>query len=193
MKLSFDDPQSQQLNNTIFKTVYHAAIKASNDLSVKKGSCINSSKIISKLEASLRNNENLWQNILKKGIRNIIYIRTWEEVEKNILDRFHQFLSKEINVLTNSVDSLTVLDTIGKLNSVQETGIPNSLKKIYQNEYEVSQLKRLQFMVDRKKYNVVDDTFHLYIDEQMDEELLSEIQQKIWEEGFHTIQIHHYK
>jgi hypothetical protein len=191
MKLSLDDPQSQKLNDTIFKTIYHAAIKASNDLSVKKGPCINSSKIISKLEDCLENNENLWQNILKKGIRNAIYIRTLDEIEKNILYQFYQFLRKEINVLTNNTDHLTVLDTIGKLNSVRDTNIPNSLKKIYQNEYEVSQLKRLRFMVERKKYNVVDDIFHLYIDDQMDEELLSELQQKVWGEGFDTIQIHH--
>jgi len=169
MKLSLEEAETQQLNKVIFETIHYTALKASSDLAAKKGPCINSDKIYSVFETMVKPHENLHQNILNYGLRNMIYIRTCEDDENTTRKRSYQYFKQYFG----------------------DVEIPNSLRTIYQDEYGLCQKKRLQLMLDRKKYNVVDETFHLYLHEDMSDHELSELQQQIWREGFHKIQIHH--
>lgn len=169
MKLSMEETETQQLNKVIFETIHYAAFKASCDMAAQKGPCVNSDKIYSVFEPLLKPHDNLRQNIMKYGLRNMIYIRTCHENEDYISQQLFENFKQMIGI----------------------TDIPNSLKKIYQNVYEACQKQQLQLSIDRKKYNVVDETFHLYIDDDKQEYEISELQQQIWKEGFHTIRIHH--
>lgn len=168
MKLSMEEAETQQLNKVIFETIHYAALKASCDMASQKGPCVNSDKIFSIFETLLKPHENLRQNIMKHGLRNMIYIRTCLENDDNITQQYFEHFKQTIGI----------------------TDIPNSLKKIYQNVYEACQKQQLQLSIDRKKYNVVDETFHLYLDDDQLEHEISELQQQIWKEGFHTIHVH---
>jgi ribonucleotide reductase alpha subunit/uncharacterized protein YqgQ len=168
MRLAIDETETEQLNKVVFETIYCAALKASNDMSRTKGHCVNSSNIISFFENNLNAHEDLRQSVLQNGLRNMLYIMTQpDEDNKQIVSSHYQSLKHA----TNGV-------------------IPNSLKKIYLNDYEVPQSQRLKLALERKKYNVVNDTFHLYLQHDASVQELSELQQEIWSEGFHTIQIH---
>lgn len=169
MKLSLEETETQQLNKVIFETIHYAALKASSDLAAQKGPCVNSDKIYSAFETLVRHHENLRHNITEHGLRNMIYIRACSDYENNISQQFFENLKQKIGM----------------------TDIPNSLRKIYQDDYTLCQKQQLQLMIDRKKYNVVDETFHLYIDNEKLEHELSELQQQIWKEGFHKIRVHH--
>jgi ribonucleoside-diphosphate reductase alpha chain len=169
MKLSMEETETQQLNKVIFETIHYAALKASSDLAAQKGPCVNSDKIYSFFETLIRPHENLRHHIMKYGLRNMIYIRTCHHYEEKISQQFFEQLKQKIGI----------------------TDIPNSLQKIYQNGYEVCQKQQLQLMMERKKYNVVDETFHLYLDDERLEHEISDLQQQIWKEGFHRICIHH--
>ena len=171
MKLSIEEEEALQLNKLIFETIYYAAMKASCDLSAQKGPCINTQKIYSMFETMLTCYENLYPHIVKYGFRNMIFVKTCQEDETHMTTRYFEQLKKHVGC----------------------GDIPNSLKQIYQDDYKLCQRQRLKLMQDRKRYHVVDDIFHLYVDENMGEDELSEIQQEIWAEGFHTIQIHERK
>lgn len=171
MKLSLEEADTQQLNKVIFETIHYAALKASSDMASKKGPCINSDKIYSVFEKMVAPHENLNQNILNHGLRNMIYIRSCQDEEDHIRERSFLYFKQHLG----------------------DTEVPNSLRTIYQDEYGTCQKQRLQLMLDRKKYNVSDETFHLYLHEDVPEHELSELQQQIWSEGFHKIQIHHRK
>lgn len=190
MKLSMDEPKSKQLHSLVFDTIYHAALTSSHDLAVEKGPCVNSNKIISFLDLKITKHEkwnSLWQNILAKGLRNKIYLKTCELEEKNILCRFYDVLKRDLG------NDQNILNHVYSRNSVQDLSLPSNLKKLYRNEYELPQMNRLNMILDRKKYQVINDTFHLYIPENMDKEILSEIEQIAWSEGFHAIEIHNKK
>lgn len=186
MRLSIDEPKSKQLHSLVFDTIYHAALTASNDLAMEKGPCVNSNKIISSLDLETMHEKwhSLRHNILLKGLRNKIYLKTCDPEEKNILCHFYDLLRCDLG---NDKD---ILDHVYSRNSVQELTLPSHLKKTYRNEYELPQMERLSMMINRKKYQVMNDTFHLYIQEKMNKDVLSEIEQTAWSEGFHAIEIH---
>jgi ribonucleotide reductase alpha subunit len=167
-KLSMEETETHQLNKAIFETIHYAALKASVDMAAQKGPCVNSDKICSFFEPLVKPHEHLRHNIMNHGLRNMIYIRTYcdddeEEAAQQSFGHFKQMIGTQDD-------------------------IPNSLKKIYQ---EPCQQQKLQLMVDRKKYNVVDETFDLYLDDEKTEHEISGLQQQLWKEGFYTIRVHH--
>lgn len=183
MRLSLDEAKSRQLQILMFQTIYHSSLSTSNEMSIQKGPCVNSKKIITLLDPNQRNDPLLWQNIMSHGLRNRIYLRTLQdEDEKPILCRFYECMKHDFDNET--------LEHVFKTNSVQDIDIPSYLKKIYRNEYELPQRERLWSMIKRKAYHIMDDTFHLYIGGQINKEALSELEQQAWSAGFHTIQIH---
>ena len=191
MRLSIDEPETEYLNKIIFETIHHTSLRASNELANEKGPCINSDKVISIFERFLKNHEKLYQDIKEKGLRNMISVMTCHEEDKNLVSRFYNWLKKDVVMAYGHESSgKDVMDSIYQSRSLFGIDVPNSLKNIYQNEYEISQWQRLKIIMKRKQYNVVDDTFHLYLWDGITEDELSELQQQIWSGGFRTIEIH---
>lgn len=187
MRLSVDDPVTKQLNSFLLEKIYYTMLKASNDLSQKKGACLNSNKIISSLQYSNKFDE-LWNNISLYGIRNAISLHIMDRQEFNIISFFYHDLKKDI-AFFHPLDK-NILNEILYKNSIQKMNIPNSFKKIYQNQYEISTSNWFDLMIKRKIYSKDDGIFHLYITPTMDQETLSELQIKTWKEGFYKIKIH---
>lgn len=188
MRLSIDDPKTRHLNSLVCETIYYATLKASNDLSIQKGS----KRIIQPFHSDEKWGA-LHQSIQQHGIRNSIFLNIFEKEEMNIVSCFYKNLKKDLTVFLPPVTLTPSLwDQIYSSNSIQHLDIPNSFKKIYQNQYEVQpQTSHLALMLNRRKYNVMNDTFHLYMDgKNMDQETLSHLQLTAWKEGFYEIQIH---
>lgn len=125
-----------------------------------------------------------------------------KQLNRTIFETIHQCFSPESRLILNSMEEPTFLYRVFRLypwdknqihqlisnGSLANTNLPNSLKKIFQNDYECSQEHRLQLLIDRK---TDDDTFHVYVDKSTEIHTLLNVQQQAFCHGFSKIQIHH--
>jgi hypothetical protein len=178
MKLSPDEPRARQFQSLLFRTIYETTLAVSHDLSVQKGPCVNSQKIIAQLEPP---QDPLWKDILAHGLRNKIYLRTREE-EKPLACRFYECLERDLGG--------HALAAVHASNSVQGLDIPPSLKTLYRNEYELPQWERFWSMVQQRENHFKNDTFVIYLGGgPTDMGQLSKLEQQAWAAGFRALHV----
>lgn len=166
MRISVDDIGVIELEKLVFETILYAALTSTKELARIQGACVPLDKVALFYDNFLKTKENLRNELCQKGVRNLIFLKTTPEHEENI----SHLIQKEKELFVGCSHT------------------PKSLQKCYRNEYDVSQKHRLELMKQRKIYNVVDETFYLYITKNTDKEYLSEIEQQIWSH-FHTIEV----
>lgn len=165
MKLTLDDPKTRQLNSSVFETIFHTALGTSIELSVEKGCCDDSDKIVPMLSKTIQN-ETLCRDMRTFGVRNMIYLKTWET------KKLRTWWEQDMKAIP------------------QNTIIPNYLKQVHQQDVTSSVL--LEMMIDRKAHHVMDNTFTISIHKEMDRETLKKLIQRAWSGGFHKIEINNH-
>ena len=163
MKLTLDDPKARQLNSAIFETIHHVALETSVELSVEKGCCDDNQKIVSMLLKTIQN-ETLCRNMKMYGLRNMIYLKTWE--------------TKKLKTWWEQDKNAFPKDAL----------IPNYLKQVHQENISSSNL--LEMMIDRKAHHVMDTTFPIFMHKEMENETLKKLIQRAWSGGVYKIEIH---
>lgn len=169
MKLTADDPMAKNLNSTIFEMIYDTALKTSMELSIEKGCCSDSNKIVSMLTNSI-GNESVCRDMNKYGVRNMIYLKTCDTKTRN---KWWEQDKKALQL---------------ELDQDQKEMIPNYLKRVYQDNVPYQDI--VEMMIERKAYPLMDHTFSISIHEDMDKETLKKIVQRAWSGGFQRVEIH---
>lgn len=166
MKLTPNDPMAKSLNSSIFETIYYTALKTSMELSIEKGCCSDSNKIVSMMTNSI-GNDVLCRDLNMYGVRNMIYLKTWNTKRR---DKWWEEDKKALHL------------------EKEEIEIPNYLKQVYQdNNLPYSEI--VEMMIDRKAYHVLDHTLSISLNKVVDKDTFKKVIQRAWSGGFHKVEI----
>lgn len=185
MKLSMEDPTTKQIHSLLLKKIEHIMLTVSNQQSIEKGNYFSKKQDL----PPLQDEEELWKSICQYGLRNTISFHIMERQEMNLLSCFYHDLKQELVIFSPPCNQ-QLLDKIFSSNSIQDLNIPNSIKKIYQNQYELEPTVRYELIKTRRPYDQVENVFHFYVSPTMDQETLRTLQYNAWEDGFYKIKIH---